>query len=133
MSRVVLAHRNPAFRKQLIDLLVMGGMEVDDSVEDFCDIEKQIAFGANDILVVDVGFFTRGIRDCIRLMKERHPKVQIVFVGPEPRAYYARHMGEIGADLYLSEGENPHEWLRKLRALPPKLQLFGTGTEECRM
>jgi len=56
----------------------------------------------------------------LKNLKQTLPQVKLVFIGPEPQAYYARHSATMGADLYLSEGQHPNEWLRRLRAIAPQ-------------
>jgi len=69
------------------------------------------------IVLLDIDLLRGELSEFLENMKQILPGAKVVLMGPEPEAYYARHVGTMGADLYLSERLKPHEWTAKLKSV----------------
>jgi DNA-binding NarL/FixJ family response regulator len=84
---------------------------------DLADLRGKASQCMPQLIVVDIYLVDGGFRSLVRDLRHRVPELKVVLTGPEPEAYYARHTASMGADLYLSEGLQPDEWIKRLASV----------------
>lgn len=114
MLRIIIAHRNSSVRRQLGHLLEITGMSVDADVRGLSELAAKARHWRPHILLLDIKYSDGQFCSFLRILKKILPGIKLVVTGPEPEVYYARHAATLGADLYLSEGRTPNEWLERL-------------------
>ena len=118
-ARLVIIHKNKALRHRIADFLTMAGMTIINDAESLRDLREKAHELKPHIILLDIRQMDDEFPTLLGNLKETLPQVKFVFVGPEPRAHYAKHTITMGADLYLSEGQHPDEWIGKLMAIQP--------------
>jgi DNA-binding NarL/FixJ family response regulator len=69
------------------------------------------------LIVLDIYLVDEDVQGLICDLRRQIPNLKVVLTGPEPEAYYAKHTAAMGADLYLSEGLQPDEWIKRLASV----------------
>jgi DNA-binding NarL/FixJ family response regulator len=118
-ARLIIIHKNKALRHRIADFLTMAGMTIVNDTESLGGLQENAYECKPHIILLDIRQMGDEFPTLLGHLKETLPQVKFVFVGPEPRAHYAKHAVTMGADLYLSEGQHPDEWIGKLRAIVP--------------
>jgi DNA-binding NarL/FixJ family response regulator len=90
-------------------------MTVATAIRDGLAVTEETVPWRPDIVLMNVHCVGSRSSACVEELRQRFPRVRVVLTGPEPGAAYARLAAALGADLYLSEGLPPREWLRRLR------------------
>ncbi len=114
---IVLAVKNRILRSHLVDFLTQAGMKVLAETDDLLELKDKAKHCKPCIILLDIEIWGDELADLLRRLKQTQPQTKLVLTGPEPQTYYARHVLAMGADLYLSVEENPHEWTRKIRGI----------------
>ncbi len=117
--RIMIVHKNKGLRHRLADYLMVAGMITVNDTHSLKELQEKAQQWNPDIILLDIQHAGDEFPVFLKNLKQTLPQVKLVFMGPEPQAYYARHSATMGADLYLSEGQHPIEWLRRLRAIAP--------------
>jgi len=118
--RIMIVHKNKALRHRLADYLTVAGMITVNDALSLRKLQEKAHQCKPHIILLDIQHAGDEFPVFLKNLKQTLPQVKLVFIGPEPQAYYARHSATMGADLYLSEGQHPNEWLRRLRAIAPQ-------------
>jgi DNA-binding NarL/FixJ family response regulator len=118
-SRLIIIHKNKALRRRIADFLTMAGLTIVNDTESLGGLQENAHKCKPHIILLDIGQMGDEFPTLLASLKETLPQIKFVFLGPEPRAYYAKHTVTMGADLYLSEEQRPDEWIGMLRAIVP--------------
>jgi DNA-binding NarL/FixJ family response regulator len=118
-KRAIVVHRNKIVRHHLADFLTAAGMEVVSDVNGLEELEVKARLWRPHVIVLDIHYASHAFPVFLKNFKQKLSEAKWVLTGPEPHEYYARQTAALGADLYLSETQHPHEWLRGLDAITP--------------
>jgi DNA-binding NarL/FixJ family response regulator len=113
--RTVLAHRSSVLRNELTAFLEKAGISNVTPASSLPELLEKAIHDRPDLIVLDIGLVGGDFRRLSERLRMELHQVKLVLTGPEPEAYYARHLAATGVDLYLSDGLQPNEWIRRLQ------------------
>lgn len=115
--RTVLVQKSDVLRSQLADSLEEAGITNVTLACDLADLRAKACQCMPQLIVLDIYLVDEDVQGLIRDLRRQIPDLKVVLTGPEPEAYYAKHTAAMGADLYLSEGLQPDEWIKRLASV----------------
>jgi DNA-binding NarL/FixJ family response regulator len=115
--RTVLVQKSNVLRSQLADFLEEAGITNVTLASDLADLQTKARQCKPQLVVLDIYLVNEDFQSLILDLRRQVPELKVVLTGPEPEAYYARHTAPMGADLYLSEGLQPDEWIKRLASV----------------
>jgi DNA-binding NarL/FixJ family response regulator len=115
--RTVLVQKSSVLRSQLADFLAEAGITEVTLACDLADLREKACQCKPQLVLLDIYLLDEDVEGLIRDLREQIPEVKVVLTGPEPEAYYTKHTAAMGADLYLSEGLQPDEWIKRLASV----------------
>jgi DNA-binding NarL/FixJ family response regulator len=115
--RTVLVQKSSVLRSQLADFLAEAGITEVTVACDLADLLAKACQCKPQLVLLDIYLLDRDFEGLIRDLRQQIPEIRVVLTGPEPEAIYAKHTAAMGADLYLSEGLQPDEWIKRLASV----------------
>lgn len=112
--RTVLVQKSDVLRSQLAEFLQEAGITNVTLACDLADLRAKACQCMPQLIVLDIYLVDEDVQGLIHDLRRQIPDLKVVLTGPEPEAYYAKHTAAMGADLYLSEGLQPDEWIKRL-------------------
>lgn len=115
--RTALVQKSSVLRSQLADFLAEAGITDVILACDLADLRKKTSHCKPQLILLDIYLLDEDFQGLIRDLRRQIPELKVVLTGPGPEAYYAKHTAAMGADLYLTEGLQPDEWIRRLTSV----------------
>jgi DNA-binding NarL/FixJ family response regulator len=115
--RTVLVQKSNVLRSQLADFLREAGITDITFAPDLADLRAKAFRCMPQLVVLDIYLVDEDFQGLILDLRRQIPELKVVLTGPEPEAYYSKHTAALGADLYLSDGLQPDEWIKRLASV----------------
>ena len=115
--RTVICQKSPVLRSQLADFLAEAGISDVTLACSLPGLREKATKCKPHLILLDIYLMDDDCRALLQGLRQEMPQVKVVLTGPEPEAYYAKHIATMGADLYLSDGLQPDEWIKRLQSV----------------
>ena len=113
---IVVVHKNKTLRSHLVNFLAQEGLKILADFDSLAELRANARASNPGVILLDAELLRDESEGYLEDLKQALPEVKLVLTGPDPQAHYSRHIGTLGADLYLSEGLDPRAWTKKLKA-----------------
>jgi DNA-binding NarL/FixJ family response regulator len=113
----VLVQKNKALQEHLGEFLEQAGIRRVTFAGSLSELKQKVSEYMPRLILLDIYFAGEEFPAFVRELRRTLPESKVVLTGPEPQGYYARHTLAMGVDLYLSDGLEPDEWIRRLKAI----------------
>jgi two-component system, NarL family, invasion response regulator UvrY len=114
--RILIADDHQIVRAGLSQFLAdQGDIEVTGEASNGDELIDKVRREAFDVVLLDIAMPGKNGIDCLRVIRQIHPKLPVLVLSAYPEAHYAINLLRSGASGYVSKNAEPKELVRAIR------------------